>query len=1277
MGKIMPFTFKQKVIFFSFMLLSLSIFSASAADVLVNVNLSHQISQGLFTIGSDQISVLGSFSATPISLTDTDGDKIYSGTLTGLSGDNQITYNFRITRAAGVINETITARKYVVQPNSNANELYNWFNNQLPAYPYSKFFASTIKTIPGEVIRFFEESEGGSATAWSWNFPGATPSTSTSKTPTVVYSSPGTYEVTLTASNGIGSTTSKTLSITITSIDEALSWWNDQVFYQVYPWSFLDTDGNGTGDIRGIINKLDYLNDGNAITKTDLGITALYVMPVHPATNVNYGGYEITDFKVILSQLGSQSDFDELVSKAHARGIKVIMDMVFNHSSAAHPWFNAARAGNGSQYEDYYVFNNSNAVNSWGWRDNSSRSSNTNFKYFWSQFNGEATADFNFRNLSTRNAIKDISSHWLTKNIDGFRLDAPIYFYGAEDGGANTDRAETYNYVREWSAHTKKASPNSFTVGESWFEGCYTGKIDALVATAAKYVYQGFDLGFQFNIAYGIQDALNLENKANIIEPMEASMKYYPNMQFGVFHSNHDTYNMCAGNYTQLRLKDRLNSAKDNKTKLATALVLTSPGVPFIYYGDEIGESGGYARKPMQWTNGANAGFTTGSPWEGIAGDYSTYNVASETNDPNSFLSVHRNLISIRLQEKALRRGGYKTLETSATGVYAFMRTYGSEVVFVILNLSQNDQSNVSLSVSGSSIPNGNYSLNNLLAAAETSTGLTSTGGNVSGWIPFSTIPGNKFYILKLNNQGSGPNSAPTIDAVASNTISVEDGFKLISLSGISDGNFCSQTVTVTATSSNLTVMQNPAVNYTSCNSTGTLPLIPVAAGTATINVTVKDNAGVANGGLDTKVITFVVTVNDIPKAPSNLLFTPHNASTSMMINWMDNSSRETGFNLYWSTTNTQPTSPNATVAANTTNYKASGLLLYTQYYFWVEAYTTSAKSIAITGTILISPPNIALRKAASASSYETFDGIDYLPSLAVDSINQNFANRWSSPASANASQVEWIKIDLLNSYNITKVKLFWENANADSYYIMTSNTNITPDPTNAAWTKVNYTGLANNARSDDHNVTLTGRYIAIYCYHKPTAYGYSLYELEVYGDQIISDPPSINSLLTANGTVGTNFSYLITATNNPTGYSATDLPAGLSINASTGEITGIPELSGVFSVNISATNETGEDTKVLVLTISTVTSVERSIESMLKVMPNPLTDGLLTLTIPNLIGIAYIEVENSQGSKITDTLVEFVDGESKLSLNNLSGGFYIIIVKKDNRNFVQKIIVP
>ncbi|WP_310396723.1 alpha-amylase family glycosyl hydrolase [Hymenobacter sp.] len=1161
-------------------LLSTGAGAAHAADVVFNVNLQYRIQQGQFTAGTDEVRVLGSFSGTGIVLTDPDGDRTYSATVPNAgAADAQLTYNYRITQGGTPTNETVAARKYVVQPTNAANVLTDWFNDQLPPYPYARFFASTTKAIPGEVVRFNDSSEGGAATGWSWTFQGGNPATSSAQNPTSTWGAPGTYTVNLTATNASGSTVAKTLTVTVTTVDAALGWWNDAVFYQIYPRSYFDTNGNGIGDLPGMTQKLDYLNDGNAATTTDLGVTALYVMPVHDASEPFFGGYQVKDYKSIIGEIGTQADFDQFVAAAHARGMKVILDMVFNHSSDEHPWFQSSRQGAGGKYDDYYVFRATNPGSAW--RTNAVGHSDANFNNYWGKY-GTKTPDLNFNSRSVRNTIKDVSSYWLGRGVDGFRLDAPMFLYERGDAVSLSDQRSlpaTYAYWREWRNHIKAANPDAFSVGETWLFDP-NSPVVSTAAEASKYVYQGFDIGFQFDIAYGMQYALNSESKAALQTPVEESMAFYPFLQFGTFVSNHDLY-LAGGNYKALRLKARLTNNQDAKLKVAAAWLLTAPGVPFVYYGDEVGGGGNnaYARDPMRWTNGANGGFTTGNPWE-PAGDFAAYNVQSQQGVAGSFLTLYKDLIRIRKAEASLRRGGYKSVSTTSNGVYAYMRTYGSEVTFVVLNLAAAAQNNVALSVSGTAIPGGSYGLNNLLNAAQTAGAVTVSGGNISGWVPFASIPANGFYVLKLNNGPAGPNAAPTLDAVANQTLNIEDGSRAVGLTGISDGNFCSQTVAVAATRATATVLGAPSVAYASCNATGTLTLAPLAVGTSAVTVTVTDNGGTANGGVNTFSRSFTATVTDIPKAPTGLNLSQA-SPTSAAVSWTDNSGRESGYRIYWSTGGAKPATPNFTTAANATSYLATGLSTQTTYNFWVEAAGANGTSPALTGTLALTLPNLALNKAASASSFETFNGTPYTPSLAVDGIDNSFSSRWSTAPSANADQVEWLKVDLGASYALSRVRVSWENANADSYYIMASNSNIAPDPNNAAWAKLNLTGKPNQARVDDQAVALTGRYLAIYCYRKAQPYGYSIYELQAFGTPASGNQaPSANAGPDQSLAAGTTSSTLTAAGSadpegSPLTYSWTKLsgPAATIANATTAT----PTVSGltngstyVFQLSVS-----------------------------------------------------------------------------------------------------------
>ena len=750
--------------------LSLGAGAARAADVTFGVNMQYQIRQGNFVAGTDQVVVFGSFSSAGVALTDPDGDQLYTATVPGQPEDAQLTYGYRFGHNGNTVAETVPARPYMVQVTSAANVLTDWFNDQQPPYPFAKLYASTLTAIPGEAVRFTDSSEGGAATSWSWTFQGGSPATSPNPGPIVVWTNPGRYAVTLTATNASGSTTSQTLTINVGPPDSALGWWNDAVFYQIYPRSFLDSNGNGTGDFAGLMSKLDYLNDGNPATTTDLGVTALYLMPVHPATNSALGGYEVIDYKGINYEYGTNIDFTQLVAAAHARGMKVILDMVFNHTSTQNPWFTTGAAGAGSQYDNYYVFRSTNPGGNW--RQNRVNHANPNFNYFFGKF-GPNTPDLNYYNPSVRNTVKDISSYWLGRNVDGFRLDAPMFLYETGDAVSNAQQENlpaTYAYWRGWRDHIKAANPNAFSVGETWLQGDIPG--------AARYVYQGFDIGFQFDITFGLEDALNKSDKLSLQNPVEQSMQYYPFLQFGTFASNHDLYLRSSGNTNPLRIKDRVSgnaAAKDAKAKLAAAWLLTAPGVPFVYYGDEIGLSSAYARSPMQWDATANAGFTSGTPWTPVGADYATYNVASEQNDPASILSAYRRLIALRAAQPALRRGSYQTLTTDVGGVYAYARTSGAETVVVLLNFEPLGQRDVKLSLPPSALAAGTYAADNLLNPSAPAAPVTvATDGSITGWVPVSLLPANGYAVLKLRSgtalATTGP-AAPTQLTVYPNPI--------------------------------------------------------------------------------------------------------------------------------------------------------------------------------------------------------------------------------------------------------------------------------------------------------------------------------------------------------------------------------------------------------------------------------------------------------------------------------------------------------------------------
>jgi glycosidase len=472
-------------------------------------------------------------------------------------------------------------------------------------------------------------------------------------------------------------------------------WWNDQVFYEIFVRSFYDSNGDGIGDFKGLTKKLDYLNDGNPSTTTDLGVTALWLMPIMESPS--YHGYDVTDYYKIEHDYGTNQDFKDFLDSAHTRGIKVIIDLVLNHTSDQHPWFQNSRSSANSTYRNWYVWSSTNPGIPGPWGESVWNSYGGNFYY--SVFTS-SMPDLNFFNPAVKNEVSNIVKYWLDSvKVDGFRLDAVRYYY--EEGNVMADAPSTFSYLRDFRNYYKSCNPDAMAVGEAWTN----------TTSVVPYVDgTGIDFCFEFDTATDIINGINSGNPQTLITQMNNLVTTkYPFLQYGTFLTNHD----------QVRIYSQLNN-NINKSKLAAGILLTMPGVPFLYYGEEIGMTSNgddpSKRTPMQWTAGTNAGFTTGNPWHSIPSTYSTFNVDKMNSDSTSLLSWYKKLIRIREQYSSLRRGVYVPL-TSLPGVYAFAR-YNSEdndITFSIHNFSSGPIYNPTLSISNSSLPSGLYNLKDLI----------------------------------------------------------------------------------------------------------------------------------------------------------------------------------------------------------------------------------------------------------------------------------------------------------------------------------------------------------------------------------------------------------------------------------------------------------------------------------------------------------------------------------------------------------------------------------
>ena len=484
-----------------------------------------------------------------------------------------------------------------------------------------------------------------------------------------------------------------------------LHWWNDSVFYEILVRSFYDSDGDGIGDFQGLTQKLDYLNDGDPNTDTDLGVTGLWLMPINDSPS--YHGYDAIDYRAINPDYGTMADFEAFLAAAHARGIKVIIDYVMNHCSNQHPWFTASQQ-NDPAYRDYFRWMSSDPGETGPWGQDVWHWHNSSWYYglFWG-----GMPDLNYDTPAVKDAMFETATYWLdTIGVDGFRLDAVLYI--DENPGELQNTPETLQFWQDYNAHVKAVKPDVLSVGEAW-----TGS-----GTVVQYVVDDrLDLCFEFDLSYAMINAVNDASGSYLGGLANQIYGLYPYLQYATFLTNHD----------QNRSFNTLGQ-DESKAKVAAGVYLTLPGVPFVYYGEEIGMIGTkpdeYIRSPMQWTDGTSAGFTTGSPWQPINWNYAQYNVLVEASDSESLLNWYKRLIRVRNETPALRHGTYAPLSSSAVPVLAFVRADETQTVLCLANMSPIAQGGVTLSgLAGSLVP-GDYGVVDLLDLADTRT-ITVTPG--------------------------------------------------------------------------------------------------------------------------------------------------------------------------------------------------------------------------------------------------------------------------------------------------------------------------------------------------------------------------------------------------------------------------------------------------------------------------------------------------------------------------------------------------------------------
>jgi glycosidase len=475
-------------------------------------------------------------------------------------------------------------------------------------------------------------------------------------------------------------------------------WWRDQVGYEIFVRSFADSDGDGVGDLKGLTARLSELNDGSpAATTNSLGVDFVWLMPIFPSPS--YHGYDVTDYRSINPQYGTLDDFDAFVTAAHARHIRVVLDMVLNHSSAQHPWFLDSASGAASAKRDWYTWSltdpgwsspvgNGNSFRPWGPTGN----------YYFAVFGG-SMPDLNLRSAAVEAELVASMKFWLARGVDGFRLDAVRYF--VENGAAGQeDQPETHAFLQRVRAALQAQYPDTLLVAEAW----------AAPEVTASYYGQGNEaqLAFSFSLNDAMLTAAQTGTATalgTVVDRFAAALDATDRGFEAPFLSNHDTGRGVGA-----------LGWSGPQARMAAATLLAMPGTPFLYYGDEIGMQGQPSwgdpgkRTPYRWTTSATGyhGFTTGTTtWfdASYAPPTEPAGVELETQrtDPASLYNHFRTLIRLRHAQPPLARGGATRLTPTGggTGAFALLRTWQGKRVLFVANYAATASGAISVGVGG------------------------------------------------------------------------------------------------------------------------------------------------------------------------------------------------------------------------------------------------------------------------------------------------------------------------------------------------------------------------------------------------------------------------------------------------------------------------------------------------------------------------------------------------------------------------------------------------
>jgi hypothetical protein len=511
------------------------------------------------------------------------------------------------------------------------------------------------------------------------------------------------------------------------------AWWKEAVVYQIYPRSFCDSNGDGIGDLNGITSKLDYLKE--------LGIDVIWLSPVYKSPNDD-NGYDISDYEDIMTEFGTMEDFDKMLDAAHDRGIKIVMDLVVNHTSDEHPWFVESRSSKDNEKRDYYIWKegkDGKEPTNWG-----SAFSGPAWKYdehtdmYYLHLFSVKQPDLNWENPKVRNEVYDMMTRWCEKGIDGFRMDVisliskPVGYPDAKvvglygDMGICANGPKVHDYLKEMNERVLSKF-DIMTVGET---------AGVTLEEAKKYANtDGSELNMVFQFEHTDLDGgerFKWDTKPMPLVPLKENLSKW---QKGLEDVAWNSLYFC--NHDQPRIVSRLGDESDAYRELSAKCIATClhmmQGTPYIYQGEELGmtntvfnsvddfrdlesinayreliESGLFtkddmfpkiahksrdnARTPMPWDDSENAGFTTGTPWLALNPNYKKINVADQLRREDSVFHYYQKLIRLRKENEIIVYGKYELLLPEDENIFAYTRTLGNKKLITVCNFSKSEQ---------------------------------------------------------------------------------------------------------------------------------------------------------------------------------------------------------------------------------------------------------------------------------------------------------------------------------------------------------------------------------------------------------------------------------------------------------------------------------------------------------------------------------------------------------------------------------------------------------